>query len=76
MARGQKKTPEQKISDLNAKKKIYQDKIDGYKSKIAELDGQIKDISDLEKEAELDKLRQALADSGKSVEEVLAAIEK
>lgn len=76
MARGQKKTPEQKVSELNAKKKIYQDKIDSYKAKIAELDQQIKEVSDLEKEAEIDKLRQALSDSGKSVEEVLAAIEK
>lgn len=76
MARGAVKTPEQKIAELEAKKAVYQEKIDGYKGKISELDEQIKGIANEKKEAELDKLMRAIAASGKTVEDVLAAIKK
>lgn len=76
MARGAVKTPEQKIAELEAKKAVYQEKIDGYKAKISELDEQIKEIANEKKEAELDKLMQAIAASGKTVEEVLAVLNK
>ena len=52
MARGTVKTPEQKIAELKAKKAVYQEKIDGYKGKISELDEQIKGIANEKKEAE------------------------
>ncbi|MFT9078139.1 cortexillin II [Ethanoligenens sp.] len=76
MARGVLKTPEQKITDLEAVKAKYQERVDGYKAKIAEVDQQIKEISKSQKEAELSKLMQALLDSGKTVDEVLEAIKK
>lgn len=76
MARGAVKTPEQKITDLEAVKTKYQERVNGYKAKIAEVDQQIKEISQSQKEAELSKLMQALINSGKTVDEVLEAIKK
>lgn len=73
MARGSIKTPEQKIAELEAEKTKYQKKIDGYKAKISELDQQ---ISNEKEETELSKLMQALIDSGKTIEEVLTALNK
>lgn len=76
MARGVAKTPEEKTVEIEAIKAKYQEKIDGYKAKIAELDDQLKEIANEEKEAEVEKLLQALAASGKTVEDVLEAINK
>lgn len=76
MARGVAKTSEEKIAEIEAIKAKFQEKIDGYKAKIAELDDQLKAIANEEKEAEVEKLLQAIAASGKSVDEVMAALNK
>ncbi|MFT9057364.1 MAG: cortexillin II [Ethanoligenens sp.] len=76
MARGVAKTPEEKIAEIEAIKAKFQEKIDGYKVKITELDDQLKGISNEQKEAEVEKLLQALAASGKTVDDVLEAINK
>lgn len=74
MARGVAKTSEQKIAEIEAEKAKYQEKIDDYKSRISELDSQIKALNNEKRQVELDKLLDAIAASGKTVEEVLAAI--
>ncbi|MFT8889982.1 MAG: cortexillin II [Ethanoligenens sp.] len=76
MARGVAKTSEEKIAEIEAVKAKFQEKIDGYKAKIAELDDQLKAIANEEKEAEVEKLLQAIAASGKSVDEIMAALNK
>ncbi|MFT8889675.1 MAG: cortexillin II [Ethanoligenens sp.] len=76
MARGVAKTPEEKTVEIEAIKAKFQEKIDGYKAKIAELDDQLKAIANEEKEAEVEKLLQAIAASGKSVDEIMAALNK
>lgn len=76
MARGVAKTPEQKIAEIEAVKAKYQEKIDDYKAKIAELDSQIKALGNEQRQAELDKLLDAIAASGKTVDEVLEALGK
>ncbi|MFT8889408.1 MAG: cortexillin II [Ethanoligenens sp.] len=74
MARGVAKTSEQKIAEIEAEKAKYQEKIDDYKGRISELDSQIKALNNEQRQVELDKLLDAIAASGKTVEEVLAAI--
>lgn len=73
MTKDATKTPDQKVAELEAQKAKYQEKIDTYKDKISELDRQ---IFKERKEAELGKLMQALVDSGKTMDEVLAALNK
>lgn len=74
MARGVAKTPEQKIAEIEAIKAKYQEKIDEYRGKIAELDNQIKAFTNEQKEAELEKLLQAITASGKTVDEIMEAL--
>lgn len=74
MARGVAKTPEERIADIETKKAEFQAKIDNYKSKIAELDGQIKELKDAQKKVQLDELLQAIEASGKTVDEILSAV--
>lgn len=76
MARGVAKSLEEKIAELEAVKAKYQEKIDGYKGKIAEVDDQIKALNSEKKEAELEKLLQAIVASGKTVNEVMAVLNR
>lgn len=74
MARGVAKTPEERIADIESKKSEYQTKIENYREKIAELDKQIKELQGAKQQEEMSKLLDAIQKSGKSVEEVLAAV--
>lgn len=76
MARGVAKTPEEKIAEIEALKAKFQERIDGYKAKISELDGQIKELANEQNQEKLDKLLQAIAASGKTVDEVMEAFNK
>ena len=74
MPRGAKRSVETQIADIEAKKAQLQTRIDSYKAKIAELDRDIKELQDSKKKKELENLLEAIKASGKSPEEVLAAL--
>lgn len=74
MARGVAKTPEERIADIESKKGEYQARIEHYKTKISELDGQIKELRDAQQKEKLNELLQAIQASGKTVDEVLSTI--
>lgn len=75
MARGVAKSPEEKIADIQGKKSEYQVKIDNYCERISELDKQIGELQNERQQEEVAKLLDVIQQSGKSVEEVLAAVE-
>lgn len=76
MARGVAKSPEERISEIEDKKLEYQARIDRYREKIAELDQQIKELQNVQNQEKLDQLLQAIAASGKTVDEVMEALNK
>ncbi len=76
MARGVSKTTEEKIENLEAQKTIYQGKIDSYRAKITELDKQIRGLQYLKEQEKVQEILKVIEKSGKSVEDVLAAIGK
>ncbi|ADU26210.1 hypothetical protein [Ethanoligenens harbinense] len=76
MARGAAKSPEERISEIEDKKLEYQVRINRYREKIAELDQQIKELQNVQNQEKLDKLLQAIAASGKTVDEVMEALNK
>lgn len=76
MARGVSKTTEEKIENLEELKAAYQEKIEGYRAKITELDKQIKDLQYMKEQEKVQEILEAIEKSGKSVEDVLAAIGK
>lgn len=74
MARGVAKTLEERIAEIESKKAEYQDKIDNYRERISELDKQIKDLQSIKEQEKVQELLDTLEKSGKSVEDVLAAL--
>lgn len=74
MARGVAKTPEERIAEIEAKKADYQNKIDNYKARIADLETQIRDLRDEQKKAKIGELLEKIEASGKTVEEILASV--
>lgn len=74
MARGVAKTAEERLKDIEDKKLEFQGRIDNYKEKISELDGQIRDLNNEKRQQELGSLLDAIQKSGKTVEEILAAV--
>lgn len=75
MARGVVKSVEVRIGEIEDKKLEYQARIDHYREKIAELDRQIKELRDVQKEKKLEELLEAIESSGKTVEDVLSIIQ-
>lgn len=69
-----RKTIETRISEIEAKKAQFQTKIDNYKAKIAALDSQVQELNDAQKQKELEKLLEVIKASGKTPEEVIAAL--
>lgn len=69
-----RKTTDQKLSELEAKKTLLLAKIDKFKGEIAKLDSSISALQDSEKQKELENLLETIKKSGKSPEEVLAAL--
>lgn len=69
-----RKTIETKIAEIEAKKAQFQTKIDGYKAKIAALDSQVQELNDAQKQKDLEKLLEVIKASGKTPEEVIAAL--
>ena len=69
-----RKTVETRISEIEAKKAQFQAKIEGYKVKISELDSQIKELNDAQKQKSLENLLEVIKASGKTPEEVIAAL--
>lgn len=74
MARASNKSIQDRISDIEAKKTLLLTKIDGVKEKISELDDQIKELNDSQKQKDLENLLKVIKDSGKTPEEVIAAL--
>ena len=74
MARGERKSIETKISEIEAKKAQFQTKIDAYKAKISDLDAEIKGLQDDRKQKELANLLNVIQQSGKTPEEVMSAL--
>ena len=73
MARGIK-TYESRISEIEVKKAQFQAKIDTTKAKIADLDSKIQELKDAQKQKELENLLEVIKASGKTPEEVIAAL--
>ena len=69
-----RKSIDARISEIEAKKSQFQTKIDGYKAKIAALDTQIQELYDVQKQKELENLLKVIKSSGKTPEEVIAAL--
>lgn len=69
-----RKTAEQKIGDLEAAKSLLVAKIEKLKDQVAKIDASIQSIENGQKEKELAKLLEAIKASGRSPEEVLAAL--
>lgn len=63
-----------RIKDIETKKAQYQAKIENYKAKISELDSQIQKLKESQKQKELENLLNIIKASGKTPEEVLAAL--
>lgn len=74
MAR-RRKTAEEKIGALETQKTQLQARIESYKIKIAELDASIAELQDNQKQQELEKLLEAIKATGKTPEEILAALQ-
>lgn len=74
MARGVAKTVEERLKEIEDKKLEFQGRIDNYKEKISELDHQIRDLNSEKRQQELGSLLDAIQKSGKTVEEILAAV--
>lgn len=72
MPRGKKKSALESLQEQLAK---IDSEIDKHQDKIKELQGKKKDLLDLKKKQELESLLQKIQASGKSVDEVLKAIE-
>lgn len=70
-----RKSVETRISEIEALKAQYQTKIDGYKAKISKLDAKIEQIKDSQKKKELENLLTVIKGSGKTPEEVIAALQ-
>jgi septal ring factor EnvC (AmiA/AmiB activator) len=73
MARGIK-TTESRISEIEAQKAQIQSKIEGYKAKIADLDAKILELKESQKQQEIENLLEIIKASGKTTEEVIAAL--
>lgn len=63
-----------RIKDIEAKKAQYQAKIENYKAKIQQLDSQIERLKKVQKQKELENLLKIIKASGKTPEEVIAAL--
>jgi septal ring factor EnvC (AmiA/AmiB activator) len=74
MPRGERKSVDIQIAEIESKKSQFQIKIDTYKAKVAELDAQIKDLQESQKQKELENLLQVIKASGKTPDEVMAAL--
>lgn len=74
MARGKAKPISTQISELEEKKAGYQARIENYKSKINNLDKDIKNLIEKQKQKELEHLMDMIKASGKTPEEVLASL--
>jgi septal ring factor EnvC (AmiA/AmiB activator) len=74
MSRGVQRSVEQRIAVIEEKKSKLQSKIESYKSQIAKLDSDIKDLQDTQKQKEFEDLVKIIQESGKSKEEILIAL--
>lgn len=74
MPRGSKKSIETQITEIEAKKELYQSKINNLKDKIADLDYQIKEIKNTQEKKQYDDLLKLIKASGKTPDQVMAAI--
>jgi phosphopantetheine adenylyltransferase len=76
MPRGKTKTIAVLINELEVKKTEYQKRIENYKSKIAQIDTEIKSLKDAQKQKELEKLMDLIKASGKTPEEVISSLKE
>lgn len=74
MPRGKTRPVNTVISELEMKKAGYQSKIENYKTKISELDKEIQNLLNRQKQKELEQLLDIIKASGKTPEEVIAAL--
>lgn len=71
-----RKTTAARIADIESQKAQYQSKIEGYKAKISELDSKMQELRDVQKQKELENLLDVIKSSGKTPEEVMAALQE
>lgn len=71
----QRKTFEARVAEIETKKAQLQTRIDAYKAKLAGLDAKIQKLKDTQKQKELDNLLHVIKSSGKTPEEVIAALD-
>lgn len=69
-----RKTTESRLAEISTKKAQYQAKIENLKNKISDLDMQIKNITEAQKQKELEDLLTVIKASGKTPEEVISAL--
>ncbi|NLO46706.1 MAG: cortexillin II [Clostridiales bacterium] len=74
MPRGKTKTIAVLLNELELKKAEHQKRIENYKAKIAQLDSEIKNLKDAQKQKELEKLMDLIKASGKTPEEVISSL--
>jgi septal ring factor EnvC (AmiA/AmiB activator) len=70
-----RKTIDVQLSEIEAKKSQFQAKIDSYKVKISDLDSKIQELKDIQKQKDLENLLDVIKASGKTPEEVIAALQ-
>lgn len=75
MPRGTK-TIDSRISEIEAQKAQYQARIDTYKAKISDLDAKITELREAQKQKDLENLLDMIKASGKTPEEVMAALKQ
>lgn len=74
MPRGSARSVSDRIADIEAKKAQFQEKIDSYKSKVSALDKEIKELQESENKKQFEELLQVIQASGKTPDEVKAAL--
>ncbi len=73
MPRGTSRPAEIVINELEAKKAGIQSRVENYKAKINEIDSKIQNIYDGQKQKEIERVLEAIKNSGKSVDDFVTS---
>jgi uncharacterized coiled-coil DUF342 family protein len=76
MPRGKTKSIQMLITEHEEKKEAYQKKIEHYQSKITEIDAQIKNLMDAQKQKELEHLMDLIREAGKTPEDIIRSLKQ
>lgn len=64
------------LRSMKKKKEAYQKKIEHYQSKITEIDAQIKNLMDAQKQKELEHLMDLIREAGKTPEDIIRSLKQ